>query len=235
MPIRFRFGGEAPKADIVQISVASHPSGDNTVVGDQVQILHAINDPSVDLVIAERRLSTPLATWLDGVEPERLPRGRVLAHLRDIDRAVSAMADIAQTPDGAAARELVTDVVRLAHLFGDIAKVAFVDIRMDTVFHDSCWKFHRDFVKLRLFTTYIGPATQIVPRSWSERALEQQRAFDGPVYELPRQSIALFKGCKASRQSGVVHRSPPIMGSGAYRFILCVNQRSTASPELWEP
>jgi hypothetical protein len=60
--------------------------------------------------------------------------------------------------------------------------------------HDACWKFHRDYVHLRLLTTYFGPATQIVPVSDAERTLLRQRDYDGPYLPMPAHTVALFKG-----------------------------------------
>tara|TARA_A100001037_G_scaffold286165_1_gene294301 strand:+ start:273 stop:641 length:369 start_codon:yes stop_codon:yes gene_type:complete len=45
-------------------------------------------------------------------------------------------------------------------------------------------------------------------------------------------SVALFKGKLAGTDSGTVHRSPPIIGSGQTRLFLCLNKHTVTSPDL---
>lgn len=224
----------------MELALSSFPPGANTVVGDTPGILQAITDPLVDLAIQERRLPDDLATWLDNLPIEALPRGRVLVHAEDIGLALMAMMQAAGTPDNPSAGRFLDDVAALAEMFASIAKVDTIDIRLEAISHDACWKFHRDLVEMRLLTTYRGPGTQIVPISRSTDALRKQRTYDGPVSQLPRYAVAIFKGSNIGGSStgpdkGVVHRSPPIAGSGMHRFVLCINKISAASPEKWQP
>jgi hypothetical protein len=66
-------------------------------------------------------------------------------------------------------------------------------------------------------------------------ALREQRDYRGPMEELPRFAVALFKGSRADRpEDGIVHRSPPIAGTGQCRLVLYLNERSEISPPLWD-
>jgi hypothetical protein len=219
----------------MELALSSFPPGANTVIGDSSSILRTITDPLVDLVLQERRLPDDLATWLDGLPVEVFPKGRVLVHSEDIGLALTAMAQAAGTPKGLYADKFLNDVAGLARMFSAIAKTDVVDIRLEVVSHDACWKFHRDLVEIRLLTTYRGPGTQIVPVSGGEDAMREQQAYDGPVSHLARHAVAIFKGSRARPDKGVVHRSPPIAGSGIHRFVLCINKISDASPERWQP
>ena len=87
---------------------------------------------------------------------------------------------------------------------------------------------------LRLICNYRGPATQWVPPEAREVALAALRDYAGPLRELPRFAAALSKGALAPGQVGVVHRSPPIAGTGQTRLFLCLNEPSSVSPIPWE-
>ena len=128
---------------------------------------------------------------------------------------------------------LVVDVDDLVSAFAGIARSDLVDVRLERVSHDSCWKFHRDFVEARLLTTYRGPGTEWVQPTHAERALRAQRRFKGPLEQISGNDVALFKGNRGGPGSGIVHRSPPIAGTGCTRLLLALNKPSTASPEPW--
>lgn len=90
--------------------------------------------------------------------------------------------------------------------------------------HDACWRFHRDHVGLRLNTTYRGPGTQWPPLEHAPRALKAQRRYRGPLNELPAFSVGVFKGVPRAGNGAVVHRSPPVEGTGQTRLFLCLNE-----------
>lgn len=209
----------------------SESKGRGIVAGPDRAILGRIRQDAIGLALWRRRPSALLPVWLRTLPDRQLPDGRVLARVDDLPAAVASAFE--RTPAGAAARALQADIVDLARLFAEIARSPIVDVRIEAVTDDACWKFHRDQVELRLLTTYRGPTTQFVSPIHADAALREQRAFDGPVMHQPPDSVAIFKG--ASRGDvGVVHRSPPIAGQGIARLLLCVNQPSAASPDLWE-
>jgi len=131
-------------------------------------------------------------------------------------------------------RDLLTeDIGGLVSTFADITRTGCVDVRLERISHDACWKFHRDTVETRLVTTYRGPTTQWVPMAHSQRALDEQTAYAGPLERLGDHDVAVFKGNLAGQGGGVVHRSPPIEGTGVTRLFLCLNTPSIVSPGLW--
>jgi hypothetical protein len=66
-----------------------------------------------------------------------------------------------------------------------------------------------------------------------DKALQAQRAYLGPIVQLPAFAVALFKGDQVTEGSGVLHRSPPIAGTGMTRLVLCMDGPSAASPPMW--
>ncbi|GAB5471891.1 MAG: hypothetical protein Kilf2KO_49210 [Rhodospirillales bacterium] len=118
---------------------------------------------------------------------------------------------------------LVEDIAALADAFARITRSDLIDLRLEGIAHDACWKFHRDCVEARLLTTYHGSATEWVPPSHSQEALSAQQSFQGPIERLSAHGVGLFKGSYARPGSGIVHRSPPIAGTGETRLLICLN------------
>jgi len=77
---------------------------------------------------------------------------------------------------------------------------------------------------LRLNATYRGPGTQWPPLELAARALRAQRRYRGALNELPRFAVGLFKGEGRAGSAAILHRSPPIAGSGITRLFLCLNE-----------
>lgn len=119
-------------------------------------------------------------------------------------------------------------LVRLAHLAG----VRRLRVSFGAVRTDQCRKFHVDYVRYRLVTTYVGPGTEWVPDDAVRR-----EALDHPPdcpcdanKEIVRDASAIrhaapgevivMKGARHSNGRGGVHRSPPIEGTGRVRVVL---------------
>ncbi len=206
-------------------------SGDTLASGRSIGILRRIADPAVALALWNRTMSRAFVRWLDGLAPDRLPHGRVLVAPADAPAALAGILRLSGTPDTPEARLLITDAAMLARRFQAVTGGDAIDIRLETIRHDACWKFHVDDVTFRLLTTYRGLGTQIASPAHAAEALTRQRDYAGPLDEIPPRAVALFKGARGG--AGVVHRSPPIIGTGIVRLVLCVNQPSAASPPRW--
>lgn len=119
-------------------------------------------------------------------------------------------------------------IARLAHL----ADARRLRVSFGAVRTDQCRKFHIDYVRYRLVTTYVGPGTEWVP----DDALRRE-ALDHPPdcpcdanKEIVRDASAIrhavpgevivMKGALHPNHRGAVHRSPPIEGTGRVRVVL---------------
>lgn len=202
--------------------------------GASPTVLDRICERGVGLCLWQRIAPAEIRRSLDALEIGDLPHGRVLARRRHVEAAVASI--LGSTPLAGAPLErfLVEDIAMLAACFARIAATDLIDVRLETVGHDACWKFHRDRSRLRLITTYRGAGTQIVPSANVDEALQAQRAYLGPIVQLPVFAVALFKGDQATEGTGVLHRSPPIAGTGTTRLVLCVDSPSAASPPFWK-
>ena len=198
---------------------------------DAADGLAAISKPGMELVIWQRALPSCLTTWLERLDALRLPETRILVEPSDLRRAIEPHLDECGMPPGDMRDLLIEDIDNLVSAFAGITRSDLVDIRLDRISNDACSKFHRDCVEARLLTTYRGPATEWVQPIHAERALREQKRFKEPVEHLRNNDVAMFKGSCAGPGSGIVHRSPPIAGTGHTRLLLCLNKRSAASPE----
>ena len=194
-----------------------------------------IGEPSVELIIWKRSLATELGHWIDALPIHKLPDARLLVKENDLVPALTSVLDAAGTPPVEMRNAFLKDVKTLATTFMKIMGSDFVDIRLETICHDACWKFHRDNVAARLLTTYRGPGTEWVAPSHHHEALSQQKSYRGPIQQFPQHAVGLFKGSRGACDKGIVHRSPPIVGTGQTRLLLCLNSPSEASPDVWSP
>lgn len=200
---------------------------------DALDGLAAIRQPGTELVIWQRSLSPSLNDWIGNLAPMDLPHLRILVQPVDLRSALAPLLDESGLSGGPMRDRLVDDIEDLVGAFARVVNADLVDVRLERIEHDACWKFHRDTVEARLLTTYRGPTTEWVPMAHAERAIEQQKGFDGPLKRLGLHDVALFKGSCAGPNSGIVHRSPPIAGTGQSRLFLCLNKRTPASPDPW--
>jgi len=201
--------------------------------GASPKLLHRIHDPTVELIIWQRRLPYGLGHWLDALPPNQLPDGRVLVGKDCMLPAVLSICVESSTPACPMRRTFVEDVAATARLFAGVMATDRIDLRLEAIHDDACWKFHRDCVAARLLTTYRGPGTEWIPPAQGECALLRQRTFGGRIERFPTHAVGLFKGSCAEPASGIVHRSPPIAGNGAVRLLLCLNMPTATSPEEW--
>lgn len=194
------------------------------VEGDGQPVLATLEEPAVTLAVWRRSLPVPLADWLDSLPPEQLPEAQFAGPAACVARRATAVCDLVGLPDSAERRALVGDIAALAQAFAALVRSPDIDLRLEAVDHDSCWRFHRDHVGLRLNTTYRGPGTQWLPPEHAPRALKAQRRYRGPLNEMPRFAVGLFKGVERAGADAVVHRSPPVVGTGQTRLFLCLNE-----------
>ena len=196
--------------------------------------LDQIKSPHIDLVVWHRTLPDYFQNWLECLPTSNLPQIRILVAPNAVSSALDQMLDTCGLPISAMRDFLVSDISELVHAFSIITESELVDVRLEHIDHDSCWRFHTDVVDLRLLTTYLGPGTEWVSPIHAESAIIDQKKYSGPLEQLKLAEVAVFKGKKASETNGIVHRSPPIEDSGVSRLLLCLNKSSEVSPPVWK-
>lgn len=196
--------------------------------------LKDIMEPGTELVIWQRTLPTEFRQWIRQVAPICLPHLQILVAPGDLRSALEPMLDECGLPAGSMRELMVCDITDLVNAFALITGSERVDLRLEHIDHDACWRFHIDIVETRLLTTYLGPATEWVQPVYAEQAINEQKNFSGPIERLCRDDVAIFKGGNAARGSGIVHRSPRLKGTGNKRLLLCLNKQSEVSPDPWD-
>lgn len=175
--------------------------------------------------VLPRRLDQVVTAALDVVPPDSLPQCRCLGDVADL------AADLRREFDGQALAPawlsawLVADIVSLAQVFSDLTGTCRVRVRLETVDDDACRRFHTDNVRFRLVTTYRGPGTQWISPQALGRLDAGQPLPQSAIRQLDRGSVAIMRGSKGASgdRPGLLHRSPPIEGTGITRLFLAID------------
>lgn len=140
--------------------------------------------------------------------------------LKLLSQSLQDKLDDARFADTAERDELIADIAVLANHFCAILGLAELEVRLEVVTTNSCRKWHADYVKARLITTYIGSGTQWLCQQDADRVKlgdEPQR-----INSMSPGDVGIFKG-KLATDTPAIHRSPPIDGTGEKRLLLALN------------
>ena len=132
----------------------------------------------------------------------------------------------ANLPAGPERDWLQKDIVRLADMFSGLMSATFLRLRLDVVTTNACRRFHIDAIAARLVCTYRGTGTQY---GISTDGADPQR-----VFAVQTGSPILLRGTlwPAEPPSGLLHRSPPIEGTGETRLVLVLDPVTDPEDEI---
>lgn len=184
-------------------------------------ILHEIRREDCNLAIWERPSLPNFAPLVAG-NPRDIRFETALAQVPEGLRH-----ELAQNGFGAAALwpALIADAAILAQHFCAVLALARLELRLEVVTSDSCRKFHADYVRARLITTYAGPGTDWVDSADAERLA--RGAAPVAINRMKASDVGIFKG-KLASQHPAIHRSPPISDTGEQRLLLVLNPVAAA-------
>lgn len=188
--------------------------------------LSAIHHPGCAAVIWRRQPLPAFQAWIDALEPDQLPRARVILRPDAVRDAVAHVCDSAGTPEAAQRDRLVDDIAALADMFAGLMRASWLRLRLDAVTSNACCKFHIDAVTAGLVCTYRGTGTQYgISTAGEEPAL---------VFTAPTGAPLLLRGTlwPGQPKSGLLHRSPPIAGSGETRLLLVLDPVTDPEEEI---
>ena len=106
-------------------------------------------------------------------------------------------------------------------MFAKISGAEHLKVRFEVVTDNKCLFWHQDAVPYRLVTTYHGPCTEYVEPAFSQTTLRDRKVGSPHAKSLTHHDVAIWKGSVHS--SRIVHRSPWIEGTGAYRMVLVLD------------
>lgn len=195
-------------------------------IADDPADLSTFLQPGCAAAIWRRQTPPAVQSWLDGIDGEALPQARVILPPPAVYKAVQHLFDMANLPDGSERDWLQQDIVGLADTFSDLMKARFLRLRLAVVTTNACRKFHIDAVTARLVCTYRGSGTQY---GISIDGVEPRR-----VFTVQTGSPILLRGTlwPAEPPSGLLHRSPPIEGTGETRFVLVLDPVTDPEDEV---
>ena len=176
------------------------------------------------ITIMTQRIEPFIADALDAVPVAELPDLKVEGSLAAIGPAVER--EIVGSGFGPVwlANWLAASAAFLARLYGELADAEQIRLRLETITDDSCERFHVDNVRLRLLCTYRGPGTEYLDPKSVAHASAKGAVPPAAVRHLDRGAVALIRGSRDPARSGLVHRSPPIAGTGAVRLLLVIDE-----------
>ncbi|WP_282152747.1 DUF1826 domain-containing protein [Ruegeria atlantica] len=170
--------------------------------------LSVIHNPGCAAAIWRRDPLPGFQNWINRLDPAHLPKARVILRPETVRSAMVELSDAHGTPEGPERDLLVDDVAAMATLFAGLMESKWLRLRLDVVTTNACRRFHIDAVTSRLVCTYRGTGTQY---GISNDGNEPKR-----VFTVPTGAPILLRGTlwPESPKSGLLHRSPPIEGTG---------------------
>lgn len=186
-------------------------------ISDDHSALATVLRSECSAAIWQRQTPPHVQSWLDALDPEHLPRGRVILPPGVVTDTVDHLCNLSGLPLGNERSWLHKDIVSLATLFSELVQAKFLRLRLDVVSTNACRKFHVDAITARLVCTYRGTGTQYGFVTGDE---DPDR-----IYTVPTGSPIILRGTlwPADPPSGLLHRSPPIEGTGETRLVLVLD------------
>ncbi|SER88709.1 Protein of unknown function [Tranquillimonas rosea] len=187
------------------VLVVSEPSGIKDIKAD-----------GVAGVVWQRHPLASFQNWIDTLDPLVLSRARIVLRPEAVRSAVAATCDKAGPPDGPERERLLDDIAALAEMFANVTGSRWLRLRLDIVATNACRRFHVDRISARLICTYRGTGTQYGTTEDGDPEVIHTVATGAPF---------VMRGTlwKPSPDPGLVHRSPPIEGTGETRLMLVLD------------
>ena len=179
--------------------------------------LATIAQPGCAAALWRRQPDPAFQAWIDGLDPAVLPAARLNLRPEDVRHAMQGCCDVSGLPDSAERTILIDDIAVLAGVFAKVMRARHLRLRLSPVNTDACRRFHIDALTARLICTYRGAGTQY---GLSTDGAPPHRVFDAPTF-----APFVLRGTDWPERpaSGLLHRSPPIEGSGETRLVLVLD------------
>ena len=186
-------------------------------VANTAEGLTAISHPGCAASIWNRQPAAGFQSWIDALEPAFLPSVRTVIKASHVQMAMSELVQACSMPACPERDMLVDDVAALAQIFSGVMEVPYLRLRLDVISHNACRKFHIDAVDARLICTYRGTGTQY--------GISTDGQDPRKVFTVPTGAPMILRGTlwPDAPKSGLLHRSPPIEGSGETRLVLVLD------------
>jgi hypothetical protein len=200
------------------------------LISDEPRDLQRIGELDVNLCLWRRASLPAVADEIAGLHALDLPDVRRSTCAAAFDEDASALLHESGL-DPLAFRNWLADMRLLADLFFTVNEGRHVTLRLETTVEDGCRRFHVDRTNLRLLCTYRGPGTEWLTDAQVDRAAQSSGAPNESIIRTGEPSqfepfwVGILKGdtYPGNAGRGLVHRSPPIGGSGQTRVLFCLD------------
>ncbi|ABD55170.1 DUF1826 domain-containing protein [Jannaschia sp. CCS1] len=186
-------------------------------IADDPASLSVLHKPGCAAAIWRRHIPSQAKTWLEGLDPSQLPTGRQMVRPDGVRHAVRDFCKRADTPLGDDLDWLQNDMSMLAEMFAQVMSARVLRLRLDAISTNACSRFHIDAVTARLVCTYRGSGTQY--------GISTDGRAPRRVFQVATGAPILLRGTlwPEDPPSGVLHRSPPIAGTGETRLVMVLD------------
>ncbi len=197
-------------------------------VGSGPDVLQYVMNPDVNLALWQRPVKTEIMRELSTLQAGHLRDVRHRTSLISFDDDICTLL-LQQGLDPQGFINLRADMHQLAELLGDVSRCREFIFRLVTIDSDECCRFHLDRTPLRLICTYQGPGTEWLTDRQVDRAALARCASNDAITRFGESSqfehfwVGILKGDPGNLGQGLVHRSPPIAGSGQIRVLFCLD------------
>lgn len=185
------------------------------------EILQEIAAPGIGAVIWQRKPLPEFLDWIEALPVSSLPQLRTLVSVDAVEACVQAACDRAGTPLGPMRDMLASDIAALGFITSEVMRAPLLHLRLDVVTSDACRRFHIDNMTARMLCTYRGAGTQIAQPGQEQAPLD-----------LTAGAAAILRGTlwPGREKTGLLHRSPPISGTGQSRLLLVIDPGADYRP-----
>lgn len=219
---------------VVSAQHLTTPLYSQAYLSDDLADLAQIYQPGINLCLVDRQVDNELNSFVEHLL--RLPN-----QISFVESIAFASFDffslLPQTGHLPGYRAFCKDVAGLTALYCDLFELKRVGLRLHTLDHAMCPKFHVDSVTCRMVCTYGGLGTE-----WLEDAYADRRKLgsgsgglsdelsglildNNAIHKMPPYAIGLMKGrlWEGNEQQGAIHRSPHLTPDSPRRLLLTLD------------
>lgn len=190
--------------------------------GRAPSVLSGLGTQGIGAVLWQRDPLPAFQDWIDGLPQDRLPSVRSLVAVGAVENCVKAACCNAGTPDCQMRDMLAGDIAALAVIMSELTHSPLLHLRLDVVTGDACRRFHVDNMVVRMLCTYRGAGTQFAVQG-----------MEHCPHQAETGSVAMLRGTRwpGSEPTSLLHRSPPIAGTGQTRLLLVIDPAVAERPQ----
>ena len=191
--------------------------GDTVRICRTVEGFSDIETPGCGALILDRKPLQASVDWLAELPCQALPEERIVLKPSDVEARVEGLMPVCAQADNLARSWLIQDIATLAQGFAKLMEAPYLRLRLDPIKTNACRKFHIDAVTARLVCTYRGQPTQYGMGDAQRKVAE--------FASVPEACPVILRGTRwtGDAPTDLLHRSPPIEGTGETRLLLVLD------------